>query len=515
MNARHWFRSALTTRLLAVALLPSLLLFTAMVLVLFQLARLDAESDVRERGRLTALAIAQSIQYDVASGNPDGLKRTLTRFLEHDPALVEIAITDTDGVTLSNVVSAQDATVLARFYAKIERDVPTLNLFDPKTIQSSITGKSAPSASVGTANASANPPNQLGSVSVSVQSAPLIAARTKRVVFALCVVGLTGLVCLGLGLALAQRVRQPFARVMNSLRDIREGRFTTAQLPVSSPGEMGELEKVVNAIAESMNRSHHQLEAEISVRTADLQKAQSALYESNRERGAVLARTNMMVEEERRKLSHEIHDRFNADLVAIKHAVERITERLQTHTVWFDTVATRYALIEDLERVDANISGVYGTARSIVKSLRPEILDTLGLEKALRGLLSQFESENPDCSFTLTTEPNLLALEGNIAITAYRVVQECLTNVVKHADATNVSVSAFHDVDKPYFTICVRDDGHGFKVEAPRQQDSLGLIAIRERAEGVNGRVRVTSSQAGTEVCLDLPAMEVSTHGSN
>jgi two-component system, NarL family, sensor histidine kinase UhpB len=504
MTGRHWFRSALTTRLLAIALMPTLLLFAVMLLVLFRLTRLDAESDVRERGRLTAVAIAQSIQYDMMSGNNSGLQRALSRFVERDATLISIEIKDNDGVLVSQVRATQEATAFDQFDAPIERELPHLSLFDAATEpQQSGGGSRATTTSLRSSNASQN--NRMGTVTVAVQSAPLIAARTKRVVFALTIVGLTSLICVGLGLALAQRVRRPFARVMMSLRDIREGRFADAKLAISSPGEMGELEKVVNAIADSMNRSHHELEDEISVRTASLQSAQNALAESNRERGAVLARTHMMVEEERRKLSHEIHDRFNADLIAIKHALERINATLQTHTVWFDTGATRTALIEDLRRVDESLTGVYRIGRSIVKSLRPEVLDTHGLEKAMRGLVSQFEQENPGCSFTFMTEPKLLALEGNVAITAYRVVQECLTNIVKHAQATTVAISVYKNADAPHLTICVRDDGNGFVVDAPRKSDSLGLIAIRERAEGVNGRVRVFSSASGTEVCLDLP----------
>ncbi len=501
MKSKPWFHSALTTRLLAVALFPSLLLFTAMVLALFQLSRLDAESDARERGRLTAVAIAQSIQYNVISGNVEGLQRTLSGFLDNDPALASIVIRDADAVVLAEGGALRGSAVLDRFELPIERDASPVSLFDSSVSNQPKFGSSSGQRGGFGATARA----QLGTVVVAVQVAPILAARKQRVIYALGVIGAAAMACLGVGLLLAQRVRRPFVRVMTSLRNIRDGHFEAAQLPITSPGEMGELEKVVNGISVSMNRSHHQQEDEIDTRTDELKTVQSALHESNRERGAVLARTNQLIEDERRKLSHEIHDRLNADLIAVKHAVQRIAQTLETHTVWFDTTATRYALAENLKQVETNIDGVYRTARAIVKSLRPEVLEALGLEEALRDLLSQFEKDYPPCSFSLHAAPGLLAFEGNVAITAYRVVQECLTNIVKHAQAETVVVAVLYEPTASYLTICVRDDGQGFVVDAPRESSSLGLIAIRERAESVNGKIRVTSSSVGTEVCLDLP----------
>jgi two-component system, NarL family, sensor histidine kinase UhpB len=495
-----------------VALLPSLILFAAILFSLFTLTRSDAESDVRERGRLASVAIAQSIQYDVVSGNYEGLGAALERFLERDPTLALITIRNQDRMVIAEAGSVQSVSVLERLDTPIQRDVPTLNLFDgsPSEGGQLLAPSGNPAVIVPQMEQSTGrttPASQLGSVEVSVHVAPLLDGRMKRALYALTIVGFVALTCLLLGLVLAQRVRRPFAQVMTSLREIREGRFDAAKRPVTSTGEIGDLEQIVNGIADSMNRSHNQLEREVEVRTENLRTVQSALYESNQERGAVLARTNMLIEDERRKLSHEIHDRFNADLVAMKHAVQRVSDGLHRKVVWLDSTATRYALIKDLDQLENSVSGLYTTARGIVKSLRPEALDTLGLEQALRELVGQFERDNPQCNISFETEPKLLAIQGNVAITTYRVVQECLANIAKHAEAKNVTISVTPFRDRKAITICVRDDGKGFDVDAPRQIDSLGLIAIRERADSVNGRVRVTSSNEGTQVCLDVPSV--------
>jgi signal transduction histidine kinase len=84
-------------------------------------------------------------------------------------------------------------------------------------------------------------------------------------------------------------------------------------------------------------------------------------------------------------------------------------------------------------------------------------------------------------------------------------VQELLTNTVKHSKATQVVVSAKVNLNRDAVTICVGDNGIGFSTDKPVRDLGLGLIGIRERAESVDGNIRMMSKRGSTRICLDLP----------
>jgi two-component system, NarL family, sensor histidine kinase UhpB len=491
-------RYSIATRLIALAVVPSLILFVAIALVLSYLIRTDAATDVDDRARVTSLAIANSVQYYMTSGNTEILLRALKRYKDSDSAIAQIDIVDNENKLIASVGSTDVSLTLSTYDAPIVSDEPQIDLLDSRL------GVSARPVVIGQSKLSFTQ-KRLGTVRVAVALEPVIAPRYKRVLYSTFLVLLLSCVVTYFAIQSSQHLRVAFAQVLSSLSLIESGKFKKAMIVDVKSGDFGRLQKSVNAIAVAMDRSRAELVSAVETRTKELLSAQADLRKRDSEKAALLARENNLMEEERRRLSHEIHDRLNVDLVALRMTIARLIPTMKSKATQFDTTATRYAVIADLEHMDTNITGAYDAARSIVRSLRIEELDTLGLEQALRSLVNKFENDYPSISFSFASEPKLLMFTGISAITIYRVVQECLTNVVKHANASHAKVTVRADDDAKSIKVRIKDDGEGFDTDQPRDHASLGLVSIRERAESVSGKVVIRSKSVGTQITLELP----------
>jgi len=144
--------------------------------------------------------------------------------------------------------------------------------------------------------------------------------------------------------------------------------------------------------------------------------------------------------------------------------------------------------------------------------LRPLLLDDLGLAAALRSLVGEFRRQHKvQCELTLPDED--LDLPVAHASAVFRIVQESLTNIGKHARATRVDVTVAIDDEK--VDVKISDDGVGFATDAPRKADSYGLLGVRERAFLLGGEAHVTSAPGlGTRVEVHLPVAAAATGAS-
>jgi glucose-6-phosphate-specific signal transduction histidine kinase len=202
-------------------------------------------------------------------------------------------------------------------------------------------------------------------------------------------------------------------------------------------------------------------------------------------------------EEERRSLARELHDELGQCLNAIKLDATAIRDRLDAPP---REVAKYAQAIIDVS------SRVYDVTRGLMERLRPVALDELGLADALRHLVSQWQRRNPDVSCTLELRGRLDELGEQLNISLYRVVQECLTNVSRHARASAVEVrvegaAPAHDEVR----VRVRDDGVGISAEAGKRT-GLGLAGLRERVNALGGRFEVAAcAPHGVEVHTHIP----------
>jgi PAS domain S-box-containing protein len=224
----------------------------------------------------------------------------------------------------------------------------------------------------------------------------------------------------------------------------------------------------------------------ISVDITDLKKAQDQL---RRLSGSIMASQ----EKERTAIARELHDELGQVLTALRMDAVWLRDQLQGRD---ERATARARNMCDL--IDRTISDV----RHIATRLRPPVLDDLGLVDALEWHTTEFEKRTGiACVFNHGEVP---ALSEFTSIAAFRVAQEALTNVVRHADATSVDVT-LAAVDGELI-VAVVDNGSGFAVDDLTEQESLGIAGMRERAGLAYGKLDIRSSPGqGTGVYLRLP----------
>jgi signal transduction histidine kinase len=196
-------------------------------------------------------------------------------------------------------------------------------------------------------------------------------------------------------------------------------------------------------------------------------------------------------EEEARRIAHELHDEAGQLLAALHITLDDLAAQVPAQDASFKK------LREVLDQVEAQL-------RRLARELRPTILDDLGLGPALEWL-AQGLAERRDVTITVAAPERRLAPEVETAL--YRIVQEALTNAVRHARPRRIAVEV-GEVGSQIRAV-VRDDGHGFDVAtalARRGDRGLGLIGIRERAAALGGTVDVRSTpDRGTELSVVIP----------
>lgn len=216
------------------------------------------------------------------------------------------------------------------------------------------------------------------------------------------------------------------------------------------------------------------------------------------ERRRLIARGNELIEDERRRLSLEIHDELNAALVSVRLQANALAAMASDE----GRIDTQQAA----ERIAVLIDDLYRRARAIVTQLRPEVIDTLGLAGAIEEMVRQFDELHSGCRFNFHDEPGLPTVPEPVAIAAYRVVQEALSNVAKHAQASRCDVALQYDgaAGQGAIRLVVADNGKGYDTAAASSA-GIGLIGMRERVAALSGSLIVSSSKAGTTVTAELP----------
>jgi signal transduction histidine kinase len=230
-------------------------------------------------------------------------------------------------------------------------------------------------------------------------------------------------------------------------------------------------------------------EDELRLRVA----AQRALAQREAENRLLSQKCLMVQEDERRSLARELHDELGQCLNAIK--LDAVAIRGMTHGKQPEIETSASAIVD--------LSGhVYDVVRDIMQRLRPAALDALGLHDAVAHLFGQWRRRNPavECSFVASGD--LSGLGEVMNITVYRLVQECLTNIAKHAGATHVTVTL--EWRGAEVLVVVSDDGRGMDLQARRM--GLGLVGLRERVEALHGHLQLASGPGkGLEVRARLP----------
>jgi PAS domain S-box-containing protein len=222
-------------------------------------------------------------------------------------------------------------------------------------------------------------------------------------------------------------------------------------------------------------------------------RAQEALRQSRERLRELAQHLNAAREGERARLAREVHDVLGGMLTSAKFDLSRIVRR--TAVTGLDEL---HGIATDLVSL---LQDTIDTARAISEEMRPASLDLLGLGQALRQWLAQFGTRyGVEVRATLPEQP--LPLTPAVATQVFRIVQEGLTNVARHAQATRVELEA--GADAQAFWLRLRDDGCGIGAK-PARHGSMGLFGMAERAREIGATLDVHGGPAGgTELTLRL-----------
>jgi signal transduction histidine kinase len=214
----------------------------------------------------------------------------------------------------------------------------------------------------------------------------------------------------------------------------------------------------------------------------------------------LLGQVVLAQEEERNRISIDLHDSVAQWLVAVSYGIQTFRHALPEKEV-------ESARME-LSDMETTITKSLKELRRVVVGLRPPALDELGLTHAIRQSLDELTVDNIECKFSQEGIP--FRLPSSIEIAVYRVVQEAMTNIRKHAGATSVSLDMEFRDDE--LIVEVNDDGHGFNLARTLNSaisvGHLGLLGMKQRVEMLGGNMNIrTSEGSGTTITYTFPVM--------
>ncbi len=306
-------------------------------------------------------------------------------------------------------------------------------------------------------------------------------------------VGFSQLMWIGLGFfillnsmvyALLSHSLRPVNRILASINRMEQGDLTT-RLPTFKLPEFDRIGHSLNRMAESL--------------------AIERQLEENRQLTQLI---QSHIEDERRSLARELHDELGQYVTAIKTFAVAIANKTKGKVPEVEASA---------QTIVAAANHIYDGMHDIIRQLRPGALDNLGLSETLRDAVNFYQNQHPDLAINLRLSGNLDALGETLNINIYRIVQESINNVIKHAEATMIDIDlALTKTGALQLTI--KDNGLGMDINAVDQTNHFGLLGMRERVQGLHGSFNVDSEtdpaspHHGTVISINIP-LAIKTEG--
>ena len=227
--------------------------------------------------------------------------------------------------------------------------------------------------------------------------------------------------------------------------------------------------------------------------TRELRESQSKLQQSHQTLRRLAAHADQIKEGERKRIAREIHDDLGQNLLALRIEADMLATRTRERHPRLHARAR-----STLFQIDATIKSV----RQIINDLRPNVLD-LGLSAAVEWQIAEFKRRT-GIACELIDEPTEVLLGDHAATAFFRILQESLSNIVRHAHATSVRVKL--KSSGKLLTMTVTDNGIGLGARERGKVGSFGLVGIEERISILEGSFSITSTDGeGTTVCVSVP----------
>jgi len=230
---------------------------------------------------------------------------------------------------------------------------------------------------------------------------------------------------------------------------------------------------------------------------SERQRAESELVESQQRLRELTSHLQVVREEERSRIAREIHDELGQALTALKMDLHWLRKRLP---------GDARDMQEKAAAMDHLIGETVRSVRRICTELRPGVLDDFGLAAAIDWQAAEF-AKRSGIACNIRCEPEEIVPEKALATTIFRIFQETLTNVARHADATRVDVELTSLPNG--LSLRVSDNGRGMSTQMARPGKSFGLLGIQERVRGFGGELTISPGEAGgTCIEVTIPSPE-------
>jgi two-component system, NarL family, sensor histidine kinase UhpB len=286
----------------------------------------------------------------------------------------------------------------------------------------------------------------------------------------------------GAGVALAafalvfvavSRTLAPVSALAGGLARLEQGDFAVRVAPGGSP-EFITIAERINALAATLER----------------------LDEENR---SLVTRMIHVQDAERRDIARDLHDEIGPFLFSIRAGVGALARKASA------AAGGEAALAEGCRKIDDQLAALQQVNRRILGRLRPVALEEMGLAGALEALAQGWRESHPEVTISLDLHDANDGMDETIALTAYRIVQEGLTNVFRHSGASCIDIVVSRDefAQQPALSVVVRDNGAGIDTG---KKEGIGLRGMSERVAALGGRLRLTSGEpSGVVLAALLP----------
>jgi signal transduction histidine kinase len=289
------------------------------------------------------------------------------------------------------------------------------------------------------------------------------------------VTGLVFSVAIGVGLAavLSLLITQPIQHLKRVADQIKSGDFSARSL-IYSDDEIGELALSFNDMANSLQHYKQEVQQREELRMALIERVVSSH------------------ENERKLISRELHDHFGQSLLAVLVDIRAGRDKTTSPS-------------PVLQKLEVSMEKIIDDLSRIVRGMRPTILDDYGLNLALESYVNEVSGRfKIDISYKYNCPSDFNRLPDHIEVSLYRIAQEAITNIIKHAEASHVSLVLL--VSETATILLIEDDGKGFNPSAVQGQGGLGLVGMRERAALLGGKLDLGSDKDdGTTVRVTIP----------
>ncbi len=334
----------------------------------------------------------------------------------------------------------------------------------------------------------------IGYFRIGLSEKPMMQLMERRLVEMLVLIFFICVAASWLATRYARSFLMPIQQMAAAVRQLGRGNYHV-KVPEETPDDIGRLARAFNTLSTRLN-----------ARDKENSRLVEALKEKEQMRIWLISQLFSAREDERRRISRELHDETGQSMVSMLAYLRIIMDKTGDETV-------RQLLGEVRGLMKDTLEGL----RHLAVNLHPPLLDDLGLVVAMEKYLDTFRRMQPGISITFSRCGDFFELPRPISLLCYRLMQESLTNIVRHAEADAVHISL--TAQDGALVLSIADNGIGFSedtLEKARLDNHLGIVSMRERTELLNGVFSIHSRpDGGTRITVTLPLHETGEGGSH